>query len=546
MAKPILLSIDDDAQVLGTVTQDLRRRYGEYRIMRASSGKEALEALKELKERGDSVALLLSDYRMPEMDGVEFLGQAKQIFPKAKRVLLTAYADTEAAIRAINLVRIDYYLMKPWDPPETHLYPVLDDLLSDWQAGYERPFEGLRLLGYRWSPEVHNLKDFLARNHIPFQNLDLQASPEAQSVYEKLGTVTLPVVLMPDGLLENPSTQEIAQRVGLKTQAANPFYDLVIVGGGPAGLAAAVYGASEGLKVVMVEREAPGGQAGTSSRIENYLGFPSGLSGSDLARRAVTQARKFGAEILTPASAQKLSVNGQYRTLHLEDGGEISCHTLLVATGVNYRKLDVPGLERFTGAGVYYGAAITEAQACSDEDVYIVGGGNSAGQAAMYLAQFAKSVTLLVRGTGLAATMSHYLIDQISSTPNITLRTCTGVAEVHGSDHLEAITLANTVSQQTETVGAAALFIFIGAMPYTSWLKEAVLRDKNGFILTGSETKDFWKLPRDPFLLETSLPGVFAAGDVRTSSVKRVASAVGEGSIAVQFIHRYLASLEGQ
>lgn len=546
MAKPILMTVDDDAQVLGAIAQDLRRKYGaDYRIVRASSGMEALDALAQLKERGDPVAVLLSDHRMPQMDGVEFLERSKALYPEAKRALLTAYADTEAAIRAINQVRIDYYLMKPWDPPETQLYPVLDDLLEDWQASYKPPFEGVRLLGHRWSPETHVLKDFLARNHVPYQNLDLETTPEAQELYSKMGEVRLPVVLLPDGnRLESPSVVELAHGIGLKTRADNPFYDLVIVGGGPAGLAAAVYGASEGLKVVMIEQEAPGGQAGTSSRIENYLGFPAGLSGGDLARRAVAQARKFDAEILTPATAQSLRADGQYRILTLGDGAELSCHTVLVATGVNYRKLPVPGLDKLTGAGVYYGAAMTEAQACKDEDVYIVGGGNSAGQAAMYLAQFARSVTILVRGTGLAATMSRYLINQIEATPNIQLRSCTQVAEVHGETHLKALTLADSNTGSAEQVAAAALFIFIGALPHTDWLGGQIVRDEKGFVLTGPDVpRERWKLERDPFLTETNLPGVFAAGDVRHQSVKRVASAVGEGSITVQFVHQYLATL---
>jgi thioredoxin reductase (NADPH) len=543
MAKPILMTIDDDPQVLASIAQDLRRKYGsDYRIVRASSGQEALDALAQLKERGDAVALLLSDHRMPNMDGVEFLGRARSLYPEAKRALLTAYADTEAAIRAINNVRVDYYLMKPWDPPETQLYPVLDDLLEDWQGNYRPPFGGVRLLGNRWSSDTHNLKDFLARNHVPYQWLDVEANEEAQRLAE--GS-KLPLIILPDGSrLESPTVLEVAQGVGLQTQANNPFYNLIIVGGGPAGLAAAVYGASEGLKVVMIEREAPGGQAGTSSRIENYLGFPAGLSGGDLARRAVAQARKFGAELLTPASVKSLRVDGQYRIVTLEDDAELSCHTLLVATGVNYKKLEIPGLENLTGAGVYYGAAITEAQACSNEDVFIVGAGNSAGQAAMYLSQFAKSVTMLVRGTSLAASMSQYLIDQIKATENINIKFCAQVAEVHGEGNLESITLSYTNSNEKETVPAAALFVFIGAMPYTSWLGDQVLRDDKGFVPTGPDLpKELWKLERDPFLLETNIPGVFAAGDVRKESVKRVASAVGEGSIAVQFIHRYLETL---
>lgn len=546
MVKPILMTIDDDLLVLGAIAQDLRRKYGtDYRIVRASSGLEALDLLAQFKERGDPVALLLSDHRMPQMDGVEFLERSKNIYPEAKRALLTAYADTEAAIRAINKVRIDYYLMKPWDPPETQLYPILDDLLEDWQAGYKPPFEGVRLLGHRWSPEAHILKDFLARNHVPYQNLNLETTLEAQELYNKMGQVKLPVVLLPGGdYLENPTVLELAQQIGLKTQADNPFYDLVIVGGGPAGLAAAVYGASEGLKVVMIEQEAPGGQAGTSARIENYLGFPAGLSGADLARRAVAQARKFEAEILTPITAQNLRTDGPYRIVALADGTELSCHTLLIATGVNYRKLSAPGLDRLSGAGVYYGAAITEAQTYKDEEVYIVGGGNSAGQAAIHLSQFARSVTLLVRGAGLTATMSHYLIHQIEAIPNIHLRSATQVAEAHGDTHLEALTLADSKAETTERVAAAALFIFIGALPRTDWLREQVLCDDQGFILTGPDIpRELWKLERDPYLTETSLPGVFAAGDVRHQSVKRVASAVGEGSITVQFVHQYLATL---
>lgn len=554
MAKPVLMTIDDDPQVLGAIAQDLRRKYGaDYRIVRASSGPEALDALKELKERGDPVALLLSDHRMPQMDGVEFLERSRALFPEAKRALLTAYADTEAAIRAINKVRVDYYLMKPWDPPERELYPVIDDLLSDWQAGYRPAFEGIRVLGGRWDSQTHNLKDFLARNQIPYQWLNIEENSEAQSLLNGMGETRMPVVLLPDGSrLADPSPAELAGHIGLRTQAEKPFYDLAIVGGGPAGLAAAVYGASEGLKVVMIEREAPGGQAGTSSRIENYLGFPAGLSGGDLARRAVAQARKFGAEILTPAKVMGLRMDGQYRILTLKDGSEISCHTLLVATGVNYRKLSLPGLDSLTGAGVYYGAAITEAQACTDEDVYIVGGGNSAGQAAMYLSQFARSVTILVRGTSLSTTMSRYLIDQIEQAGKdekdksckITVRTCTQVSEVHGDGHLEALTLSDTNAAQSEKVGAGALFIFIGAMPYTDWLGDGVVRDDKGFVLTGPDLpQGLWKEGRDPFLLETNLPGVFAAGDVRQTSVKRVASAVGEGSIAVQFIHQYLETL---
>jgi thioredoxin reductase (NADPH) len=552
MPKPILLSVDDDPEVLRAVERDLRRKYGEqYRVMRAESGRTALDTLEKLKLRGDPVALLLVDQRMPEMTGVDFLERAMAIAPSAKRVLLTAYADTDAAIRAINEVRIHYYLMKPWDPPEQNLYPFLDDLLADWQANYRPPYDGIKVIGNRWSPRSHAIRDFLGRNLIPVRWLDVDASEEARNLLAKISGAadapTLPVVLFPDGEhLADPEPRDIAGRIGLRTHAEKPFYDLVVVGAGPAGLAAAVYGASEGLHTLMVEREAPGGQAGTSSNIENYLGFPSGLTGADLTRRAVMQARKFGAEILTPTEVHSVRIDGPYRVLTLGDGSEISTRVLLVATGVSYRKLAVPGADTLTGAGIYYGAAMTEAIACRDEHVYIVGAGNSAGQAAMYFARYASKVTILVRGKDLGDSMSQYLIDQIGKTPNVELLTRTQVAAVSGNGHLETITLSCSDGTRS-TEPASSLFVFIGAAPRTDWLADVVERDEHGFIVTGSDLlKDAkrpkgWTLDRDPYLLETSVPGVFCAGDVRHQSVKRVASAVGEGSIAVQFTHRYLA-----
>jgi thioredoxin reductase (NADPH) len=552
MAKPILLTVDDDPDVLQTIARDLRRHYGEhYRIMRASSGAEALDTLKQVIQRADPVALLLVDQRMPGMSGVEFLEQAVALVPEAKRALLTAYSDTDAAIRAINDISLDYYLMKPWDPPEEKLYPVVDDLLADWQAHFRPAFAGIRVVGDRWNPQSHEIKDFLARNQIPYRWLDVERSEEARNLAGCVADAKLPLVLFPEGEpLHQPSTTEVASRIGLQTTADKPFYDLAIVGGGPAGLAAAVYGASEGLNTVLIEREAPGGQAGTSSRIENYLGFPVGLSGSDLARRAVTQARRFGVEILTPQSVQSLRVDNDYRLITLSDGSEISAHAVILALGVSWRRLDTPGLEQFTGAGVYYGAAQTEALSCQGEDVYLIGGANSAGQAAMYFAKYAKSVTMLVRGDSLTKSMSQYLIDQIAATENITVQTHTTVVEAKGGTSLEALVLQNSATGVTETVAATSLFIFIGAIPHTDWLDERVQRDRRGYILTGPDLQtaevppqQVWSRDRLPFLLETSLPGVFAVGDVRHGSVKRVASGVGEGSICVQFVHQYLGDV---
>ncbi len=549
-ARPVLLSVDDDPEVLRAVERDLRRHYGrEHRVLRAESGSAALELLERLKLRGDPVALLLSDQRMPEMTGVEFLERARPLAPDARRVLLTAYADTDAAIRAINQVRIHYYLMKPWDPPEQHLYPYLDDLLEDWRGAWRPTADGIRVIGNRWSPKAHTVRDFLGRNLVPFRWLDADSSPEAAELLGALGgpdRVTLPAVLFPDGEhLGDPELRALGERIGLRTRAEKPFYDLVVVGGGPAGLAASVYGASEGLHTLLVEREAPGGQAGTSSNIENYLGFPVGLTGADLARRAVAQARKFGVEILTPQEAKSVRADGPYRVLCLTDGTEVSCRVLLVTTGVDYRLLDLPGADALTGAGIYYGAAMTEALSCRDEEVYLIGGGNSAGQAAMHFARYARQVTLLCRGKSLDATMSRYLIDQIGEMRNISVLTGTRVTRVGGGERLEEITLASDGSERA--VPATALFVFIGAEPRTEWLGSMVARDEHGFLLTGPDLPrrdgrpKGWPLDREPYLLETSMPGVFAAGDVRHQSVKRVASAVGEGSIAVQFTHRFLA-----
>jgi thioredoxin reductase (NADPH) len=549
MSRPILLAVDDDASVLEAVVQDLRREYGAtYRILRASGGKAALDTLAQLKTRQEPTALLLSDQRMPGMTGVEFLERARELYPEARRVLLTAYADTDAAIRAINSARIHYYLNKPWDPPEEKLYPVLTDLLEDWQAGYQPPFEGLRVLGHRWSPQDHKVRNFLSRNHVPYRWLDVDSNPDALKLLQErqLDSSQLPVVLFADGTsLANPEPDTLAARVGLSTQAAQDFYDMVVVGAGPAGLAAAVYGASEGLRTLVIEPEAPGGQAGSSSRIENYLGFPSGITGADLGRRAHTQASRFGAEFLTQR-ATGLRIDGQYRFVQLADGREVSSHVVLLAPGVQYRKLAIPGADRLTGRGIYYGAALVEAAACKDEEVYVVGGANSAGQAALHFSKFACKVTMLVRGEGLSATMSKYLIDEIERTSNIVLESRTQVVEAFGEERLEALRLKGP--QGEHRVPASSLFVFIGAAPGTGWLPPHVLRDEKGFIYAGPDLRvhgklpEGWREPREPFLLESSIPGVFVAGDVRHGSVKRVASAVGEGSIAVQFAHQYLAA----
>ena len=556
MAKPVLMAVDDDAEVLRAVERDLRKHYAEhYRVLRADSGGAALNALHGLKRRSEAVGLLLADQRMPEMSGVEFIRRAMDIYPDARRVLLTAYADTDAAIHAINEARIHHYLLKPWDPPEQQLYPVLDDLLDDWLASYRPAFSGVRVLGHRWSSRSYAVRDFLARNQVPYRWLDAEDAEKSVETRDTLASVggetaKLPVVLFSDGTsLSDPSTLDIAERLGLRTRPETSFYDLLIVGGGPAGLAAAVYGASEGLRTVMIERDAPGGQAGMSSRIENYLGFPSGLSGADLARRAVTQARRFGVEILTPQEVTRLRVEAGSKFVALGDGTEIGAKALIIATGVSYRRLDVPGMDQVQGIGVYYGAAQTEASACRGEDVYIIGGANSAGQAAVFFSQYARRVIMLVRGGSLQISMSQYLVDQIRQTENIHVELNSEVVEVFGQNHLEAISIRCSTTGETQKNFTNSLFIFIGAQPGTEWLAGVIERDDKGFLLTGPDLihdgkpPKGWPLERDPWLLEASTPGIFVAGDVRYRSIKRVASGVGEGSSAVQFVHQYLSTV---
>lgn len=548
LKRPYLLTVDDDPGVLRAVSRDLRRRYGkEYSVLRAGSGQEALEALEELAQREEPVALVLSDHRMPEMNGVDLLARIQRLLPDSKRVLLTAYADTEAAIAAINESQLDYYLLKPWDPPEERLYPVLDDLLEDWRASYRPGYGGMRVVATRWSAQGHELRDFLARNLVPYRFLDLERTAEARELVGDQGA-DLPLVVLEDGRrLEGAGVAEVAETIGLKTRAAESFYDLAIVGGGPAGLASAVYGASEGLRTVLLERDVAGGQAGTSSRIENYLGFPSGLSGGDLARRAVAQVRRFGVELLNPVEVEGLRLEGPYRHLQLADGNELTCHTLMIATGVSWRRLPAEGADTLTGSGVYYGASLSEAASCRGEVVYIVGAGNSAGQAAMYFAGYAAQVVMVVRGDSLAAKMSSYLVERIEATENIEVRTGTEITVCHGEQRLDSLTLRERSSGAETREEANALFVFIGAAPRTEWLEGLVARDERGFLLTGPdlapEDLKGWPLERNPFLLETNVPGVFAAGDVRHESVKRVASAVGEGSVAVYFMHRHLATL---
>jgi thioredoxin reductase (NADPH) len=558
MGKPALLAVDDDPQVLRAVERDLRQRYAEqYRILRADSGESALHTLEQLKNRDEAVALFLVDQRMPKMTGVEFLEKAKATYPDAKRALLTAYADTDAAIRAINSAGVDYYLMKPWDPPEERLYPVLDDLLESWQDSYKPAFEGIKVVGHRWSPEAHRIKDFLARNLVPYQWHDLEEEHEHSCVVLEKAEAEHPgqtLVVFPDGshLLE-PTNMELAGKCGLRTAAEKPFYDLVVVGSGPGGLAAAVYGASEGLRTIVVEREAPGGQAGSSSRIENYLGFPSGVSGRDLTMRAITQARRFGAEILSAQEAASLRAEDPYRIVRLSGGDELRAYSVLIATGVWYSRLEAPGVEKLSGRGIYYGAAMTEAKSCEGKAVVIVGAGNSAGQAAVYFGQHSCEVHLVVRGSSLGAKMSQYLVERIENDSKMHVHLDTEIAEAHGDEYLQAVTCVNRRNGEKQKIETPALFIFIGATPQTDWLGDAVKRDSKGFIASGpalaegeSRRPRGWAPDRDPFLLETSVPGVFVAGDVRHQSVKRVAAAVGEGSIAVQFVHEYLREVRGE
>ncbi len=553
MKKPVILTVDDEPEVSNAIERDLRSQYGrDYKIIKTYSGGEALDIVHQLKKRGEQIALFLTDQRMPEMEGTEFLEGAIKIYPNARKVLLTAYADTNAAITAINKLNIDHYLMKPWDPPEEMLYPVLTDLLTEWQSNNRPAFEGIRVVGIPWDPISYQVKDFLARNNIPYQWLDIETSDEAQRLLQVAGEPKpdLPYLLFPDGSsLAKPENREIAERVGLQTIARQPLYDLIIVGAGPAGLAAAVYGASEGLKTLVIEQQAPGGQAGMSSRIENYLGFPVGLSGSELAHRAVTQARRFGVEILSAQRAVGLVTEGPSKKVRLQDGSEVQGRSLLIATGVSYRKLEAKGVEELSGAGIYYGAAMSEGESVKGQDVSIIGGANSAGQAAMYFSRFAKTVTMIVRGASISSSMSQYLIDQIEAIPNIRIWPNTEVVEALGSTRLECLKIRRKDNLDEETLRASALFIFIGAMPNTDWLGDQIARDSHGFILAGSDivSKDYYKSSstpdRNPFMLESSVPGIFVAGDVRHGSVKRVASAVGEGSMAVMFVHQYLMAV---
>ena len=552
MAKPVILSVDDEGHVLNAVERDLKRHFGrEYRVIKAGSGAEALETVRRLKRRNSAIALFLVDQRMPEMSGTEFLAQARGVYPEARKVLLTAYADTEAAISAINEVGLDHYLMKPWTPAEENLYPVLDDLIDDWAATATVPYDGIRVAGTHWSAGSHAIKDFLARSQIPYQFLDIERDEEARAQVEEAneGAYRLPVVFFPDAsLLIEPTLTELAEKAGLRTQATQPFYDLIVVGAGPAGLAAAVYGASEGVHTLLIEKETPGGQAGTSARIENYLGFPKGLSGADLARRAAAQASRFGAEILSAQEVVGVGLRDPYRVVRLADGSELACKALIIATGVSVRELDAPGVEAVTGAGVYYGAARTEAANCRGEHVFVVGGANSAGQGAVFLSRYAERVSMLVRGS-LDRSMSRYLIEQIERRDNIEVRLGEEVAEVHGAERLEAITVRHRDTGETRRERTPALFVFIGASPHTHLLGDLVELSPDGFVLTGPDLfvngrrPAGWKLKRDPYLMETSVPGIFAVGDVRHGVMRRVASAVGQGSTAINFVHEYLKSV---
>ncbi|MGB5942860.1 MAG: FAD-dependent oxidoreductase [Leeuwenhoekiella sp.] len=551
MKKPLIFALDDDPQVLRSVTRDLKNEYrSEYRIMSTTSAREALDVLRELQKKREEIALFLVDQRMPEMLGVEFLAAARKKFPKAKKVLLTAYSDTEAAINAINEVQLDYYLTKPWDPPEEKLYPVISDLLEVWQMDYRPQYEGIRVLGYQYSPKSHDIKDFLSANLFPFQWLDVETNEEAQKLMElhSLTAKDLPVVTTAEGeCYENPSIKEIAKILGLNAEAKEDVYDVAIIGAGPSGLAAAVYGGSEGLKTLLIEKHAPGGQAGTSSRIENYLGFPNGLSGQELTHRAITQAKRFGIEFLSPREVCEISEKDGYKSLSLDDGNCIRAKSVIITTGVNYRKLDAEGIDDFTGAGVYYGSSMTEAQACKEKQVYIVGGGNSAGQSAVYLSQFAKNVFIVIRKPDLSSSMSSYLIDQIADIKNITVLGNSEITKAEGNGRLERLFLDK--DGKTEEVEANALFIFIGSRPYTDWIKMNIIKDDRGFLETGRDLNQYenfkkvWKRDREPFLLETCSPGIFASGDVRAGAMNRVASAVGEGAMAIKFVHEYLAEI---
>jgi len=551
MEKPVIFLIDDDPQVLRAIGRDLRGKYSnEYKIVQTASPADGLEILTELRNAAAQVCIFISDHRMPEKDGVQFLSLAMEIFPTAKKILLTAYSDTDAAIRAINDIQLDYYLLKPWDPPEDKLFPIVDDLLADWSNAYRPGFKGIHLIGYQYAPSSHAIKDYLGSNLVPFKWLDLETNPEGRK-FLSINSLTendLPVVFFEDGsFVVNPEISAIAAKTGCSLVASNDVYDVVVIGAGPAGLAAAVYGASEGLKTLLIEKKAPGGQAGTSSRIENYLGFPNGLSGADLTRRAITQASRLGAEFINPCTVSEVIQENGFKLVMLENGDQIVTRSIIVTTGVDYRKLEVDGMKNLTGAGVYYGASTTEASACRNKNVFILGGGNSAGQSAVYLSNFASRVFLVVRRNGLSETMSSYLIDQINKIPNIEIIGNTKIVAIQGNDRLERVVLKNSISEEIYPMEASALHIFIGARPFTDWISKTVQCDEKGFIETGRDLRmredfqTFWKHDRDPFLLETSMSGVFAAGDVRAGSMARVASAVGEGSMAISFVHKYLA-----
>lgn len=550
MELPVIMTIDDDKQVLNAITRDLKKEFRkEYKILNTTSANEALESLKEMKNQGQTIALLLSDQRMPEMEGVAFLDKAKDIYPEAKRVLLTAYADTGAAIKAINEINLDYYLMKPWDPPEEKLYPVMRELLDEWQGSYRPNIGGIKVIGYPFSPKSHEIKEFLAGNLIPYSWMEVN-SKEAEpfACANDIKESDMPVVIFEDGeMCKSPKIIDIASKIGLNPDVKNEIYDVVIIGAGPAGLAAAVYGASEGLKTLLVEKHFPGGQAGTSSRIENYLGFPTGLSGAELTRRAVAQATRFGADFLSPHLVKDITLKEKYKIITLENGKTINAKAAVITTGVDYRKLETKGIDKFTGGGIYYGAANTEAASCKDRIVYIVGGGNSAGQAAMYLSKFAKEVCIMIRKDSLTATMSAYLIEQIDTTENISLLTQSEIVEAVGDDNLEALQIKNLATGNVARIPVDVLYIFIGAKPYTDWLTDTIVKDGKGFVQTGNDLKKqdgfqkLWKQERDPYLLETSIPGIFAAGDVRAGAMNRVAAAVGEGSMSISLVHRYLS-----
>ena len=552
MDQPIIFIVDDDVQVLRAITRDIKNKFRQdYRILSTSSAKEILDSLLELKNKGEAVAMFISDQRMPEIEGVDFLTQAMSFYDDAKKVLLTAYSDTDAAIKAINTVKLDYYLTKPWDPPEDKLYPIINDLLDDWQNDFHPDFKGIKLIGYQYSPKSHIIKEFLSGNLIPYQWLDASGEDAKQLIeLNNIETKDLPAIFFEDGTpLLNPQLIDVAKRIGLNPEVKNEVYDVAVIGAGPAGLAASVYGSSEGLKTLLIERKAPGGQAGTSSRIENYLGFPKGLSGSDLTRRAISQSVRFGTDFLSPQSVKAIEIQDNYKKIILGDDKIIMTKAIVITTGVDYRQLTTTGIENFTGAGVYYGAANTEAGACKQKDVFIVGGGNSAGQAAMYLSKFARHVNILIRKDSLSYTMSSYLIEQIKNVSNISVCTSREVIEAQGDERLQQLVIKNIATGETYTEDAAALYIFIGAKPFTDWLSDEIITNDKGFIETGRDLqryddfKKVWKLERDPYLLETSCAGVFAAGDVRAGAMNRVASAVGEGSMAISFVHKYLAEI---